>query len=298
MNADKRREKDQIDPDDPAASGETGKEERLGKDYGEKGLTPGILRRFRNIIRTYYRASGRKQPWRETRDPYAILVSELMLQQTTVARVMDKYPPFMARFPGFDPLARADTSDLLREWQGLGYNRRALNLQNLARQVMGDHGGVLPREREKLLELPGIGPYTAGAIQSFAFDIPAVIIETNIRRVFIHFFFSGEGDVHDSDILPLVERTLDRKDPRSWYYGLMDYGTDLAGRVPNPNRKSRHYIRQSPFEGSHRQIRSRILRAVLESPGMTPSDLGKKCRIDMGKVKEILRELKSEGFPV
>lgn len=298
MNADKRKEKDQIDPDDRVVSGDPGKEERLRNDYMKQGLTPGIVRRFRNIIRTHYRISGRKQPWRETRDPYSILVSELMLQQTTVERVMDKYSSFIARFPGFERLARADTSDVLREWQGLGYNRRALNLRKLARQVMSEYGGVLPPERDKLLELPGIGPYTAGAVLAFAFNLPDVIIETNIRRVFIHFFFPGTAKVHDTQILPIVERTLDRKDPRSWYYGLMDYGTDLAGRVPNPNKRSRHYTRQSPFEGSHRQIRSRILRAVLDSPGIRPANIAKKCRIETGKVKEILRELKSEGFPV
>ncbi len=276
----------------------TKQEHRLINNYAARGLIPDVVRGFRNIIRRYYRDFGRRQPWRETRDPYAILVSELMLQQTTVERVMEKYPSFIARFPDFSVLAGVDAPEVLKEWQGLGYNRRALNLHKLARQVVSEHKGVLPSEEEELIALPGIGPYTAGAVRAFAFNLPSVIIETNIRRVFLHFFFPGTSDVHDRELFPLIQRTLDKKDPRSWYYGLMDYGTDLKKRVPNPNKRSRHYSIQSPFEGSHRQKRSRILRAVLDSPGMTASQLAKKCGMETGTVREVLRELEGEGFPV
>jgi A/G-specific adenine glycosylase len=209
------------------------------------------------------------------------------LQQTQVARVMAKYAEWMVAFPNFEALADASVAEVLQLWSGLGYNRRALNLHKLAQIVVRDYGGKLPEQPSELIKLPGIGAGTAGSIAAFAFNAPVVFIETNIRRVFLHHFSpviarskvtkqSHRGDSHaplamtdkigDKELLPLVEAALDRGNPREWYYALMDYGTYLAGQVPNPNRQSKHYAKQSRFEGSDRQVRGEILRQLLAGP--------------------------------
>ena len=181
-----------------------------------------------------------------------------MLQQTQVSRVMEKFPAFVKRFPSFEALAAASPGEVIAAWQGLGYNRRALNLHRLANEI----DGQLPRDPQELVKLPGIGPSTAGSIAAFAFNAPVVFIETNIRRVFIHHFFSDQAEVHDKEILLLVEATLDQERPREWYYALMDYGSFLAKQLPNPNRRSKHYTVQSRFEGSDRQLRGAMVRAL------------------------------------
>ena len=168
---------------------------------------------FQRIIYDYYHALPRVFPWRETADPYHILVSEIMLQQTQTERVAAKYEQFIRAFPDFATLASAAPGTVFPYWQGLGYNRRALSLIETACRVMNDFHGVLPGEPEILETLPGIGKTTAGEIAAFAFNYPSVFIETNIRRVFIHFFFPELDKVKDSDILPLVEQTLDRANP-------------------------------------------------------------------------------------
>ena len=185
----------------------------------EKGLylSAREIARFRTRIYRHYQTHGRSLPWRETRDPYAILVSEVMLQQTQVARVLGKYGEFLARFPDFAHLAAAPLPEVLAAWQGLGYNRRALALKHLAVKVMAEHGGRLPRSEAALRRLPGIGPGTAGAVLAFAFEEPAVFIETNIRRVFLHCFFPGQEGVRDRHLLPYVAATLDRRRVRPWY---------------------------------------------------------------------------------
>ena len=221
---------------------------------------------FVEHVWAFYRDSGRRMPWRETADRYAVFISEIMLQQTQVPRVMEKYPPFLERFPNFATLASARLADVYALWQGLGYNRRAKYLHEAARRIVADHAGEVPAEREALLVLPGVGPNTAGSLLAFCHNRPVVFIETNIRRVFIYFFFPGSGEVHDRDILPLIEATLDRENPREWYYALMDYGAALSKWVTNPNRRSRQYVRQSPFENSNRQVRGRILRVLGEAP--------------------------------
>lgn len=202
--------------------------------------------------------SGRDLSWRRTRDPYRILISEVMLQQTQVSRVEDYYQKFMARFPDFGALARAKSADVLRLWQGLGYNRRALALHDLAKTVVREYGGALPRDREALEALPGIGSYTAGAVRTFAFNEQECFIETNIRRVFIHFFFPKRKKVNDREILPLITKTCpsERGLTRKWYWALMDYGAMLGATMKkNPNRRSAHYAKQSKFSGSDRELR-------------------------------------------
>jgi len=219
-----------------------------------------------------------------------------MLQQTQVERVMGKYEQFISAFPDFASLAKAPLQSVLAAWQGLGYNRRAIALQRIAHTVTTEWNGILPSSVDLLVKLPGIGHATASAIAAFAFEEPSIFIETNIRRVFIHFYFRDRDKVSDSEILPLVEKTLDRSAPRLWYYALMDYGAMLKKQSRNPNRKSAHYQKQSPFEGSNRQIRGMVLRAVLEKPSLTESALMKRLSRDPEQITAVLRDLQKEGF--
>jgi len=182
-----------------------------------------------------------------------------MLQQTQADRVTAKFNAFVKKFPDFKKLASASISDLLTMWKGLGYNRRALSLKKTAEIVMQQYKGILPKDTTSLLELPGIGLATAGDIRAFAWNIPVTVIETNIRTVFIHFFFSMRKTVHDKEILPLIEKTVDIKNPREWYFALMDYGTMLKKTLGNASRKSVHYKKQTSFKNSNRKLRADIL---------------------------------------
>lgn len=219
-----------------------------------------------------------------------------MLQQTQVERVLDKYKDFIRNFPDFASLSQAPLKDVLSIWQGLGYNRRAIALKQIARHIMTKHDGTLPSSVDTLVQFPGIGKATASALVAFAFNQPTVFIETNIRRVFLYFFFHDRTNVHDAELLPLVEKSLDQSNPRDWYYALMDFGAMLKKEVVNPNRRSLHYQRQSPFEGSQRQLRGLVLRALLEAPGVTGSVLARKCKKDPYKIRNILEQLQKEGF--
>ena len=251
---------------------------------------------FQRTIWQYYKREGRDLPWRKTTDPYQILVSEIMLQQTQVERVIEKYEQFLSAFPDFPSLAQAPLKKVLSVWQGLGYNRRALALKYIAQDVMKTFHGIFPSPEDILVKFPCIGKATAGAVAAFAFHKPSVFIETNIRRVFIHFFFRDKENVRDTDIFPLIEKTLDTSDPRQWYYALMDYGSMLAKQKQNPNRKSAHYQQQSPFKGSHRQLRGMVLRAIIAQPSVTESMLLKKLDKAPERVREALLQLQKEGF--
>jgi len=235
-------------------------------------------------------------PWRETSNPYHILVSELMLQQTQVPRVLEKYREFIARFPDAAALAKAPLRSVLTVWQGLGYNRRALALKQIALALVAQHRGKVPSSFDDLVKLPGVGKATASAILAFAFNRPVVFIETNIRTVFIHFFFPGQDEVSDEEIIPLVTKTLDAANPREWYYALMDYGTFLKKSIANPGRKSRHYHKQSPFDGSNRQVRGRILRYLTRERQGTEEEIAEGLSLDPGKVKSALLALEKEGL--
>jgi A/G-specific adenine glycosylase len=184
---------------------------------------------FLEILWKFYAQSGRGSlPWRQPEpddsfDPYKIMVSELMLQQTQVARVIPKYQSFLEQFPDVQSLAMADLSDVLRVWQGLGYNRRAKFLWQAAGAI--DVLGNFPTTYEELVKLPGIGSNTAGAILAYACNQPVVFVETNVRTVYIHHFFADRIDIHDREILSLVGQTLDREHPREFYWAVMDYGS-------------------------------------------------------------------------
>jgi len=251
---------------------------------------------FLEVVMEYYRAKGRHDlPWRaETYlNPYAIAVSEVMLQQTQVARVVDYFQKWMVQFPDIETLANASNEEVLVAWQGLGYNNRGLRLKKLAQVVLSEYSGVCPRDRKSLEALPGIGPYTAGAIRAFVWNEPEVFIETNIRRVFIYHFFEGQERVNDKDVQVMLTRVMEyfggvrtepppdpllkrggNPTPREWYWALMDYGATLPKILKsNPNKQSKHHSTQSRFEGSVRQVRSGILKWLLENKSMQVGDI-------------------------
>ncbi len=252
--------------------------------------------KFQRFIYDFYKNCGRDLPWRRTGDPYRILVSEIMLQQTQVERVNKKYTSFITRFPDIQALSRANPGDVLEEWQGLGYNRRALSLKKTAERICDTYGGVIPEEEKDLVSLPGIGPATASSIRAFAFNKPSVFIETNIRRVFIHCFFADREGVHDSEILPLVSRTLDPVNPREWYWALMDYGAYLGKNIPNPNKRSSHYRKQGGFEGSDRQVRGGIIRTLIKEGKMEKTELLERISADDARGRALIGQLEKEGF--
>jgi len=257
-----------------------------------------VIVSFREIVYAFYSENRRDLPWRRTLDPYRILVSEIMLQQTQVPRVIDKYEIFIARFPDMASLASASLADVLSIWQGLGYNRRALMLKKMAEEVVTRFGGVLPDDELNLMSLPGVGAYTASAVRAFSFNQPVILIETNVRSVFIHHFFHDREGVPDRDILPLVEAALDREHPREWYSALMDYGSHLKSQVANPGRKSAHYTRQSRFEGSDRQLRGKILSLLVDGEKLSMDAISSATGAEGDRLDAILDRLIVEGMLV
>jgi len=252
--------------------------------------------RFQKTILNHYRRCGRDLPWRATTDAYHILVSEFMLQQTQVDRVLPKYQEFISRFPDPAALARAPLQQVLAAWSGLGYNRRAQALQKCAAAIVHQCCGRVPDEQKSLEQLPGIGPYTARAVCVFAYNKPCIVIETNIRAVYIHFFFAGHTSVQDGDLLPFIEKTLYRRNPRRWYNALMDYGVMLKKSCGNPSRNSARHVRQSPFKGSNREIRGMIIKMLLVRQPCTEALLIKKTGKDPGRVKAVIQQLLEEGL--
>ena len=272
-------------------------------------------REFQKTVWDHYKKHGRSLPWRETRDPYKILVSEIMLQQTQVDRVLPKYSLFVKKFKSFEVLAKASTANVIKEWQGLGYNRRALNLKRAAEVVMKEHKGKLPRDYNRLVALPSIGPYTAGALLAFIWNEPMVFIETNIRTVYLHHYADLRGSyppsprlrrasadtrgknkkISDTELLRYIEGTLDKKNPREWYYALMDYGSYLKKTIGNPNTKSKHYTKQSKFKGSNRELRGAILR-LLSHGSTTEKKIITETKRKPADVRQVLAALTREGF--
>lgn len=273
------------------------------------------LAAFRSRVLERGRELYRDLPWRRTRDPYQIWISEVMLQQTQTTRVDGRWQRWLERFPTPSALAAAAPADVLEEWQGLGYNRRALSLHRAA-QAVDALGGGLPSETAALEALPGVGPATAAGIRAFAFDLPSVYLETNVRTVLLHELFPGEERVSDRALVPILAATCPpdatdpADDPRAWYYALLDYGAYLKRSVPNPSRRSAAHARQSRFEGSHRQKRAELLRVLLAHRG-EPGGLGfdailaelasveeKAGRRPIGapEARALLAELSAEGF--
>jgi A/G-specific adenine glycosylase len=250
---------------------------------------------FKKAVWDYYRAHKRPMPWRQKPTPYNVLVSEIMLQQTQVPRVQQKFVEFTQRFPGFTALAAAPFSDVLAAWSGLGYNRRAKYLWQSAKKVVGEYHGELPHTLAELTALPGVGPNTAGAILAYAYNQPVVFIETNIRTVVIHHFFADQAQkVSDKQISQLVEATLDYTNPREWYWALMDYGTHLKATVGGQLQRVQAYRPQSRFAGSRRQVRGQVLRALIAAPTLSTAQLAKVVADE--RLPEVLESLKKEGL--
>ena len=311
-------------------------DEHAGASGGAE-LTP-ELRAFVEFVAKKGCELYRDLPWRRTYDPYAIWISEVMLQQTQVSRVDGRWQRWLERFPTVDALAAAAPSDVLEEWQGLGYNRRALSVHRAA-QAISEAGGVFPQDPKELVKLPGIGPATAAGIRAFAFNLHGVYLETNVRTVFLHELYPQAEGVPDSELVPLVELTCpasveDAADvadadstanvadadsaanvataeltPRSWYYALLDYGAYLKKTIPNPSRRSKSHVKQSRFEGSHRQKRAELLRVLLahkDEGGAVFETLHQElCQIEVNAGREtldeqvtlgLLEELAKEGF--
>ncbi len=251
---------------------------------------------FRKAVYGHYARKGRRLPWRETGDPYRIFVSEIMLQQTQVSRVLKKYPLFIREFPAVEALAKAPLRRVMGVWQGLGYNRRALALRKAAGIIVSRHAGKIPSDRQLLKDLPGVGEATSGAVCAFAFNQPVIFIETNIRSAYLHHFFPGKNDVSDDELALHLELTLDAKNPRKWYNALMDYGVYLKENNPNPSRKSSRYRKQGGFEGSDRQLRGRMLSYLLKDRRLNERQLCRKTGSSLKKCKALLISLCKEGL--
>lgn len=220
---------------------------------------------FQRTVLSYYRNHGRHDlPWRKTTRAYRILVSEMMLQQTQVPRVIEKYRAFTKQFPSTRALAAAPRVDVVRAWSGLGYNRRARFLHEAARTVVSEYHGRMPKDEHTLQTLPGVGEYTARAVMVFAYNAPLTLIETNVRTVFLHHFFPQRERVHDREFVDLIEAAAAGQDPRTWHAALMDYGSHLKQVHGNASRRSAQYAKQQAFEGSVRQVRGAVVRALGE----------------------------------
>lgn len=253
---------------------------------------------FQRHVYAHYDKNSRDFPWRRTKDPYRILVSEIMLQQTQVDRVVPKYRAFLKKFPTMRSLASASLRDVLALWQGLGYNRRALSLHALAKIIDEKYHGRIPRSEPELKQLPGVGPYTAAAIIVFAHNQPTVLIETNIRTAYLHHFFENQTGISDVELSSFVEATLDRENPQKWYQALMDYGSMLKRTVGNASQRSKHYKRQSKFTGSARELRGAIVRLLVSKPALSLSSIARHAKRNKTEVSTELEQLAREGMVV
>jgi A/G-specific adenine glycosylase len=252
------------------------------------------INQFQTMVYEHFRKHGRTFPWRETNDPYAILISEVMSQQTQIERVVPKYLDWIKQWPTVHDLSQATLSEVLALWSGLGYNRRAKLLHELSKVVVLDFDGIIPNQEKDLLSLPGIGPYTAAAIQAFAFNLPVVAVDTNIRSVYIHHFLEGQDQIHDKELMPLIEATKDREQPRIWLSALMDYGAHLKTQRINPINKSLHYSKQAPLKGSVREVRGYILKGLAQKKMVSRKEL--TTMFDEVRVERAIHGLLKHGL--
>ncbi len=259
------------------------------------------LIKFRDIVLKEGSKLYRTMPWRETRDPFHILLSEVMLQQTQVERVVGYYEKFIDKYPLVKDLAMAPLSEVIHMWSGLGYNRRAKWLHESAQKIMNDFDGKLPGNIENLTSLPGIGRNTAAAICVYGFGKTENYIETNIRTVYIYHLFTDDREaVHDDKILELQDKILlSGVDPRKWYLSLMDYGTYLKKEHGNISQRSKSYRKQSKFKGSVREVRGALLKLFLQHALLNKDAISKGLKhYDVAHRYDALAQLIDEGFIV
>ncbi len=265
---------------------------------------------FQKKILLWYRLNQRDLPWRKTREAYTILVSEIMLQQTQVTRVIPKFEAWMSAFPTVQALANASVADVLALWSGLGYNRRALNLKKAAQAVVDHFGGTFPQTEKELLSLPGIGPYTARAVLCFAYDKQVAVVDTNVRKVILTQFLRDHSDsnvrlggapsrlpVDEKHIASLADALLPLGKAYEWNQALMDYASVVLKKEKIPVQK------QSKFLGSHRYYRGRVLKVLLEKKAVPISELGTLVKTNFSDdeqpwLEKLLEELVNEGFVI
>ncbi len=268
----------------------------------------------REALLAWFRANGPDYPWRRTEhDPYAVLVSEVMLQQTQASRVADAFPRFLTRFPDVRSLADASVSDVVRVWVGLGYNRRAVALRATARAIVDDHDGIVPSDVAVLRSFPGIGPYTAAAVSSIAFGTPIAAVDTNVRKVMARVALGRDAHgVPDATITDAAQRWLATDAPGDWNQAVMDLGRQLCRPVPRCGgcplarvcrfRSSgttgpRSGRRQPPFEGSVRQLRGAILRELtIRTRPISTGTLADRVGSDFARVRAAVEALRGDGL--
>lgn len=247
--------------------------------------------KFRRKILSFYRKSGRDLPWRRTTNPYFILLSEVMLQQTQVDRVKEYYARWTRKWPTVSHLARADRKDVLREWMGLGYNNRAVNVHKAAQKMAKFYKGDVLKAVKNYEHVPGIGPYTSRAVRIFAANEDIATVDTNIRRILMH-EFNLPSTVSDKKLWELAAQCLPKGRSRDWHNALMDYGSIvLTSRKTGIKPKTR----QSTFEGSDRQIRAQVLRHVLRY-GQTFAELQKVTGADRARLERIVGKMVAGGL--
>lgn len=290
-------------------------------------MASGQIQKFQNEILTYYQSNKRSMPWRDISNPYRIFISEMMLQQTQVERVKIKYAEFLKKFPDLKSVAQAEKSDILKVWQGLGYNRRALFIKRACEEILSKHKGVFPKDFKILQTLPGIGPSTAGAICAFAYNQPVYFIETNVRAVLLHFFFKNKEKVSDTEVMHALQKvtpydsarhphvdgdpgSLDSHlrgndefitiSPRDWYYALYDYGTHLKKTLGKNkiklHQKSKHYNKQSKFEGSFRQKRAQVLKLKLSNSNISDIEILNSLNLSPQELEDVFISLDKDGL--
>ncbi len=271
---------------------------------------PSLDERSREAVLAWFRPRRTAYPWRRTRDPYAVLVSEIMLQQTQAARVAAAFGPFLRRFPTVRALAAARRSDVLRAWGGLGYNRRAVALHEAARVIVREHEGRVPADPPALRRLPGVGPYTATATASLAFDAPVAAVDTNVRRITAR-VHTGLDEATPATTRGLADAWLDPRGPGAWNQALMDLGREVCrprprcevcplaavcafrarGAEPRPRRS-----RSEPFEGSNRQLRGAVIRVLRHRSPVTLGSLAREVDPEGERVRRVVAALAREGL--
>jgi A/G-specific adenine glycosylase len=254
-------------------------------------LSPERIQEFQKKVLSFYKKNGRMLPWRETTDPYKILLSELMLQQTQVNRVIRYYESWIARWPTIHALASASRVEVLQAWMGLGYNTRAMNLHKAARKIVTQFDSDVLEAMRQYKEIPGVGRYTSQAVQIFATNADLVTVDTNIRRIFIKEFHLPET-VSDKELWMLAERCLPNGRSREWHNALMDYGA-LHLTAQKTGIKSK--TRQSRFEGSDRQLRARIIRILLQNDESL-MNISRILNVERTWLQRILEKLISEDI--
>lgn len=265
----------------------------------------------RTAVLAWFEPRRGAYPWRRARDPYRVLVSEVMLQQTQAARVEEAYRRFLRRFPSLRALAAAPRRDVLVAWDGLGYNRRAVALAEAVRTIVREHGGRVPRDPAVLRTLPGVGPYTAAAVASIAFGVPVAAVDTNVRRV-ISRAVGGVEDLGAIRVRELAQAWLDPGDPGGWNQALMDLGREVCRPAPRceacPLRTTCRWVgggadppsrpprRAEPFQGSMRQLRGAVVGALRTRPSATVRELARGLGEDEERVREAVRRMTAEGL--